>query len=702
MKNIICLILLIAALNVKSSAQVWNLEGPASRHSHTAVFDPSSGEMIIFGGQQTITNTDLSDVWLGNTSTNQNDSFQQLFPLGSPPPGRYGHVAAYDSSSNRMMIFGGAEGTPSPCANDVWVLFDANGHNGSSSWIQEATSGNTPAARVYSAGVYDPSTNTLIVFGGNDCSSGYFADVWVLANANGLTGTPVWSQLQISGNAPTARESASAIYDSTNNTLTIYGGDAGGTPFGDVWVLSGANGKGAAPSWTQLTPSGTPPAPRTGHTAIYNSADDRMTIFGGTNGTHTLSDSWVLTSANGIGTPSWQKITVSGTAPSLSYQSAVYDQPLNQMYVFAGSSSADKLQTNSHAFTLSAGNGISSKGIRWILGGPAVRYSQSIFYDSTTNSLFVFGGQHSRTNIDFGDYWQATNVLGSFNLEWSMPARTGTPPSGRFGHTGEYDSGSNRMMIFGGATGFPAPCVNDYHILENANTTGGTPTWIKVSPSGALPPIRALQGSAYDSVSNTLIIFGGFDCTSTFYNDVWILKNANGVTGTPTWTQLSPSGTKPSARESSSTVYDPTTNTLIVYGGDANSTVFGDIWLLSNANGSGGTPVWTQLTPSNKGPKPRTGHTAIYDVQNNRMVIYAGIDGTSVLNDVWILSGANGQAGSATWTASVSGQIRRYHSSVYDPVSNEMITFGGQSGSTSAMLVPISDIYTLIDANGLP
>jgi hypothetical protein len=84
------------------------------------------------------------------------------------------------------------------------------------------------------------------------------------------------------------------------------------------------------------------------------------------------------------------------------------------------------------------------------------------------------------------------------------------------------------------------------------------------------------------------------------------------------------------------------------------------------------------------------------------MVIYAGIDGTSVLNDVWILSGANGQAGSATWTASVSGQIRRYHSSVYDPVSNEMITFGGQSGSTSAMLVPISDIYTLTDANGLP
>lgn len=702
MKNIIFLILLIAALNGKLNAQVWSLEGPSSRHSHTAVFDPSTEQMIIFGGQQTATNADLNDLWLGSTSTTQNDSFKQLLPGGSLPSGRYGHVATYDSASNRMMIFGGAEGLPSPCANDVWILANANGRNGNPTWGQETTSGSAPAARVYSAGAYDPSTNTLIVFGGDNCSSGYFNDVWVLKNANGLSGTPAWSQLQISGKAPPARESASAIYDSTNNILTIYGGDAGRTLFSDVWVLSGANGSGTSASWTQLAPTGTPPAARTGHTATYDSVNDRMTIFGGTNGTKTLSDSWVLTSANGVGTPSWQNIKVSGTAPSLSYHSAVYDQALNRMYVFAGNSSADKLQTNSHAFTLVSANGISSTGIRWILGGPAVRYSQSMFYDSSTNSLFVYGGQHSKTNINFSDYWQASNVIGSSSLIWGLQRPAGTLPSARFGHTGEYDSTSNRMMLFGGATGFPSPCVNDYHILENANLTGGTLTWIKVSPSGALPPARTFQGSAYDAGTNTLMIFGGYDCNTTFYNDVWILKNANGVSGQPSWIQLSPSGNQPSVRESSSAVYDPTTNTLIVYGGDAGPAPFGDVWLLSNANGNGGTPVWTQLTPSNQGPEPRTGHTAVYDSQNNRMVIYAGIDGNSVLSDVWILSGANGKEGSATWTQSVSGPLRRYHSSVYDPVSNEMITFGGQSGSTSSMLVPISDIYTLTDANGLP
>jgi hypothetical protein len=679
-------------------AQVWTLAGPQSRHSHTAVFDPATEQMIIFGGQETSTATDLSDVWLGVTSTNQDDRFTQLHPTGAGPKGRYGHVATYDPASNRMTIFGGAEGMPSPCANDVWVLEGANG-NGTASWLAETATGTAPAPRVYPAAAYDPTTDSMIVFGGNNCSTGYFNDAWVLSGANGEEGTPAWRLLQTSGTPPTGRESASAVYDSVNNILTIYGGDSGGAGFGDVWLLSHANGNGGTSVWTELSPSGTAPEARTGQTAIYASATDRMTIFGGVNGGKTLTDSWVLTGANGIGHSSWTEIETVGTAPSLSYQSAVYDSTSNDMYVFAGSSTADKLSTNSHAFTLVGANGISNTGSKWILGGPAVRYSQSVYYDSSTNSLFVFGGQHSKTNLDFNDYWQGWNVIGSSNLKWTVIHPAGTVPSPRFGHTGLFDSGSDRMMIFGGATGFPAPCVNDYHVLENANTQGGTPTWVTVKPSGALPPVRSLQASVYDSVTNTLIIFGGFNCSTAVYNDVWVLKNANDVSQLPSWTQLSPTGTPPSQRESSSAVYDSTTNTLIVFGGDAGGSEFKDIWLLSNANGTGGTPGWSKLTPSNQGPSARSGHTAIYDSTNNRMTIYAGYNG-HILSDVWILSGANGHDGTATWSQGVVGQLRRFHSAEYDPSSNEMITFGGQTNLNP--LNPNSDIYTLTDANGLP
>ena len=251
-------------------------------------------------------------------------------------------------------------------------------------------------------------------------------------------------------------------------------------------------------------------------------------------------------------------------------------------------------------------------------------------------------------------------------------------------------------MVFGGGTS--TTCFNDYHVLQNANTQGGLMNWLAVAPTGTAPGVRTRQASVYVASTNTLIIFGGFNCTGSYYNDVWILNNANDLTQ-PSWTQLPITGTRPTARQNSSAVYDSSTNSLIVYGGDKGSTPTGDIWILSNANGTGGTPAWTQLTPSNSGPVARSGHTAIYDVVNNVMTIYAGYSGTAMLSDTWVLSGANGQAGLATWTQLASGQVRRFHSSVYDPVSNQMITFGGATGAKP--LNPSSDVYVLSHGNGL-
>src|SRR5207302_9987958 len=117
------------------------------------------------------------------------------------------------------------------------------------------------------------------------------------------------------------------------------------------------------------------------------------------------------------------------------------------------------------------------------------------------------------------------------------------------------DSTSNRMMVFGGSLGGAGPCANDYWVLKQANAVGGTPTWLSVSPSGSAPAPRMRHSSVYDSTTNSLIVFGGFDCTSTYFNDVWRLSNANNSTATPVWTQVIPLGTPPSPRESSALVY---------------------------------------------------------------------------------------------------------------------------------------------------
>jgi Galactose oxidase, central domain len=201
-----------------------------------------------------------------------------------------------------------------------------------------------------------------------------------------------------------------------------------------------------------------------------------------------------------------------------------------------------------------------------------------------------------------------------------------------------------------------------------------------------------------------MIVFGGNNCGSTYYNDVWVLMNANGLSGTPTWSRLSPTGTPPAVRAYTSAVYDPNTNRLIVFGG-YNRSILGDLWVLTNANGTAGSPQWIQLTPSGSAPSNRYGHSAVYDAANNRMIVYGGTTGgTTILSDTWVLSNANGLGGSPAWTLTVAGTgsapARSLHNALYDPASNKMIIFGGKPQSQLG-IVSDDHINVLNDANGL-
>ena len=698
--SLVCLCIGWGASSAWLNAQTWAQFGPLPRFSHTGVYDPSTRQTIVFGGQDPATGTNLNDLWLVSTGTDKHITDTGLTANGVPPSARYGHVATYDPTSNNMTVFGGGMGSPLQCANDVWLLEGANGHSGSPTWVQLNPSGTAPAARLRASAAYDATSNSLILFGGNNCSTTYYNDVWILSNANGLGGTPSWTKLSTFGTAPSIRESSAVIYDSVNNVLTVYGGDGNGVYFGDVFTLSNANGSGGTAVWTQLAPTGTAPSARTGVTAIYDSVHNRMTVFGGFYKIITLTDSWVLTFPNGIGgAPAWTKISPTGTAPSLGYYSAVYDSIANAMYVFAGSSSASKLSGDDHAFILSNANGIGASA--WTRGGPATRYAQSTFYDSVSNGMFVFGGQHALTNTNFSDYWELGNAIGSNNLKWTLVTVKGTHPASRGGHVALYDRGSNRMMMFAGEKGFPGACANDYWIMTGANNVvGAKPTWISETIAGTLPAARAHLSGAYDSTTNTLIVFGGYNCQSTYFNDVWVLSNANAVSGTLAWTQLSPTGPGPSPRQSASAIYNSAANTLTVFGGDAGSTPFSDLWILSNANGAGGAPVWTQITTSN-GPAARSGHTATYDSVNNLMTVFGGWNGSSLLGDAWVLSAANGQGGTPVWNQIVpltAAPPRRFHSAIYDPVSNQMNIFGG--AASLAPFFPDDHTFSLTNANG--
>ncbi len=248
--------------------------------------------------------------------------------------------------------------------------------------------------------------------------------------------------------------------------------------------------------------------------------------------------------------------------------------------------------------------------------------------------MIVFGGAAGAASLNLNDVWWLSNP-GGVGMNWTRAPITGTKPAPRGGPTAVYDPGSNKMIIFGGALGFASPCANDVWALSNANGVGGTPAWTRLGTAGTPPSPRTRLASVYDATTNTMIIYGGNDCFSARYADVWTLSHANGTGGTPTWVQLSPAGTAPPGRQASNAVYDPASNRMIIYGGEEGTPALdNNVWVLTNANGTGGTPAWIQLSVAGTPPTPRCCGAATYDAANNIMTVFGGAEnGGGVLND---------------------------------------------------------------------
>jgi Galactose oxidase, central domain/Abnormal spindle-like microcephaly-assoc'd, ASPM-SPD-2-Hydin/Thrombospondin type 3 repeat len=353
--------------------------------------------------------------------------------------------------------------------------------------------------------------------------------------------------------------------------------------------------------WTQLAPTGGPPLPRELHAAVYEPSTDRMMIFGGAGNTSSLNDVWALANADGVnGTPTWTRLTPAGSSPNpRAGSAAVFDPTTNRMILFAGD----------------------------------------------PNGGFCFGAVN--------DTWVLSNADGLGGpLAWTQLNPVGGPPQLRQSPTAIYDQVSNRMIVFGGNNN---SCVvfnnGEVWVLSNANGLGGTPVWTQLTPAGPIPAGRYGNSLVYDAAHNRMIVFGGEVAQAPgSVNDVWVLSNANGLGGTPTWTQLTPSGDAPSPRFLHTAVYDPATNRMIIYGGCcAPGARFGDVWVLSNANGLGGTPAWTQLSPNGVTPGERDTHTAVYNPATGRMTLFAGRSCTATgcvnLNDLWVLANLNANGG---------------------------------------------------------
>jgi hypothetical protein len=192
------------------------------------------------------------------------------------------------------------------------------------------------------------------------------------------------------------------------------------------------------------------------------------------------------------------------------------------------------------------------------------------------------------------------------------------------------------------------------------------------------PADRYGHTAVLDPDHDRMIVFGGYDGAG--YPDqyyyatiVWILT----LSDPPRWTRFRPAGSQPIYRYTQSAIYDPPRDRMIVFGG-FNSHPMNDLWQLSLAD----APAWSPLVATGSPPASRHRHTSVYDPVRDRMIVFGGTNDTTLFADVWSLS----LSGPPVWSQIVpagGGPTARYrHSAIYDPVRDRMIVFGGR-GSAS-------------------
>jgi hypothetical protein len=84
----------------------------------------------------------------------------------------------------------------------------------------------------------------------------------------------------VAGTQPTPRFNASMVYDTARNKIILFGGvDETIGRLNDIWEMDGSTY-----AWTDKTPSGTKPTPRHGAMMVYDSARGKTVLYAGNTG----------------------------------------------------------------------------------------------------------------------------------------------------------------------------------------------------------------------------------------------------------------------------------------------------------------------------------------------------------------------------------------------------------------------------------
>jgi Galactose oxidase, central domain len=353
-----------------------------------------------------------------------------------------------------------------------------------SSWtnITPPSGSSNPPPRFLSAMTYFPSGHDVVLFGGygevGSAPFAFYQDTWSFVNNRW---TEVISNKSCTATTcPSPRAGAMLAYYAPDNALLLFGGyvySASITyiPFNDTWLY--ANG-----AWTNITASAGPaPSPRFEASMVWDSYDNDVLLFGGSNASgNSSADTWTF---NGT----WHLRTL-----------AVH--PVAR-----------------------AGAAITGSPSGWIM-----------MFGGEDNGIVILDPTCGASSVAWWFYNQAWHYMGEPTCV-NLPAVAGPavlpnatfPPCGRVNPALGWSPKNERFVLYGGygpTSQNTSACTGFYDFLNDTWTYAPPPgngfNWNPASDSGD-PSNRTMMGYASDFTDNYFEIFGGWDGTDGGLNATW-------------------------------------------------------------------------------------------------------------------------------------------------------------------------------------
>ncbi len=282
--------------------------GPSPRSGMSFAYDSTQDRLILFGG--TCSGYACADTWQ-YTSAN---GWQLVDTSG--PSAREAAYMTYDSARQKVVLFGGHVWAGEHL-DDTWE-FDG------SRWLQIQTA-TTPPHRSNQGIAFDETRQIVVMFGGwNDSQldQDILGDTWEYDGTNWTSiNTPI---------APAARSNMQLVYAPNLGGVLLFGGigrDA--VHYNDTWLYN-------AQGWTQLQPTQSPP-PRYGHQMAYHALHHTLILFGGTSFDATITfftyaDTWQFDGRT------WSLATPAHFPPPTWNAGFAYYPPIVGILMFGGNS----------------------------------------------------------------------------------------------------------------------------------------------------------------------------------------------------------------------------------------------------------------------------------------------------------------------------------------------------------------------------